>query len=62
MAKTEFMKAYSNLIEDERNGVLIVITGKPYSWNRAYDEIKNDTELGKQILKKLVKLGILHEV
>ena len=33
--------------------------GKPYTWNRAYDEIKADTELGKKILNKLIELGII---
>ena len=53
------MKAYANLIEDERYEVIVVINGKTYTWNRAYDEIKNDTELGKQILEKLVRMGII---
>jgi len=59
MTKEKFIKSYSNLIADERNEVIAVIDGKPYTWNRAYDEIKNDTKLGKQILEKLVLMGII---
>ena len=46
-----FFRAYSNLPEDERSQVIVVIDGKPYTWNRAYDEINAETELGKKILK-----------
>ena len=56
-----FFKAYSNLPEDERNQVIIVIDGKPYTWNRAYDEIKGETKLGKKILDRMDELGILDE-
>ena len=59
MSKENFMKAYANLIEDERNEIIVIIDDKPYTWNRAYDEIKNNTELGKKILEKLEMLGII---
>lgn len=54
-----FFKAYSNLPEDERSQVIVVIDGKPYTWNRAYDEIKGKTELGKIFLDRMKELGIL---
>lgn len=56
-----FFRAYGNLPTDERNQVIIVIEGKPYTWDRAYDEIKSETEVGKKILEKMEKLGILNE-
>lgn len=56
-----FFKAYSNLPADERNQIIVVIDREPYTWSRAYDEIKGETELGKKILNRMGKLGILHE-
>ena len=57
--KALFLKAYSNLLTDERGQVIILIDSKPYTWDRAYDEIKGSTESGDKILKKLHQLGIL---
>lgn len=54
-----FNKAYANLPEDERTQVIVVIEGKPYTWDRANDEIKNATPLGTKILNRLHELGIL---
>lgn len=54
-----FFKAYSNLPEDERSQIIVIIDGRPYTWNRAYDEIKGETELGKKILNRMKELGIL---
>ncbi len=59
MSKEKFMKAYANLITDERDEIIVVIDGKTYTWNRAYDEIKSNTQLGKKILQKLTKMGII---
>jgi hypothetical protein len=55
----EFFKVYANLPIDERNNVVVVIHEQPISWNVAYNEIKNKTKLGQQILKTLKDLGIL---
>ena len=59
MAKDSFMKVYSNLPEDVRKEVVIVVKNKPYSWNAAYVEIENNTALGKEILKKLESLELI---
>ena len=59
MAKDSFMKVYSNLPEDVRKEVVIEVKNKPYSWNAAYVEIENNTELGKEILKKLEALELI---
>ena len=56
-----FFKAYSNLPEDERGQVIVVIDGKPHSWNKAYDEIKAETELGEKILNRLGELGVIDD-
>ena len=59
MSKEKFLKAFANLPEPEREQVIAIIDNKTYSWNIAYNEISNDTELGKKILKKLEALGLL---
>jgi hypothetical protein len=56
-----FLKAYSNLPEDEQDQVIVIIDSKTYTWNRAYDEVKNETALGEKILKRLHELEILNE-
>ena len=59
MSKERFLKAYANLPEPERHQVIAIIDEKPYSWNVAYVEVSNDTELGRKILKKLERMNIL---
>lgn len=58
-SKDNFFKAYANLPAPEREQVIAIVDNMPYSWNVAYNEISNDTELGKKILKKMESLGIL---
>ena len=57
--KEKFLKVYANLPEPERYQVIAIVDGKTYSWNVAYNEISNNTELGKKILKKIEELEIL---
>lgn len=57
--KEDFFKVYSNLPIEERNHVVVVIKEQPISWNLAYQEIKNETKLGQQILKILKELEII---
>ena len=59
MSKEKFLKVFANLPEPEREQVIAIIDNKTYSWNIAYNEISNDTELGKKILKKLENLKLL---
>ena len=59
MSKDKFLKTYANLPEPEREQVIAIIDNKTYSWNVAYIEILNDTELGKQILKKIEAMELL---
>ena len=59
MSKEKFLKTYANLPEPEKEQIIAIVNGKPYSWNIAYAEIDQDTELGKKILKKIKELKIL---
>jgi len=58
--RIKFMKIFNNLPEKVRmEDIIVVIDEKPYSWNSAFIEVKNETELGQRILKRLVSLEIL---
>ncbi len=59
MSKDRFLKVYSNLPEDVRKEIIVVIEDKPYSWNAAFIEINKDTKLGKLILEKLVAMELI---
>lgn len=51
--RSKFLKIYANVPEDLRGDILIVVDGKSYTWDTAYLEIKDNSELGKKILKAL---------
>ena len=57
--KAKFLKIFGNIPENLRGDIIAVIDEKPYTWNVAYIEIRNDTELGKKILKALKELEII---
>ena len=59
MSEEKFLKVYANLPEPEREQIIAIVEGKTYSWNVAFSEISNNTELGKKILKKIEELGLL---
>ena len=51
--RAKFLRIYANLPEELREDILTVIDKKPYTWNSAYLEINDNTDLGKKILKAL---------
>ncbi|MFH1710706.1 MAG: hypothetical protein ABH840_00170 [Nanoarchaeota archaeon] len=57
--KAKFLKIFGNIPENLRRDIIAVIDEKPYTWNVAYIEIKNNTELGNEILKSLKELEII---
>jgi len=58
--KERFLKIYANLPVNLRNEIIAVLPDVgPITWNVAYLEISNDTELGKKILEKLSILKII---
>lgn len=62
-AKATFFKVYSNLPLDLRKEIILTIKDeagyKPITWNVAFNEIQNDTKIGKEILKKIVDFGLI---
>lgn len=58
--KEKFMRVFANVPENMRGDeVISVVDDKPFTWNTAMIEIKNDSELGKKILKMMGKAGII---
>ncbi len=57
--KDDFFRVYSNLPMDVRKEIILVVGDKPITWNVAYDEISNDTVLGKTILAKIIGWGFV---
>jgi hypothetical protein len=59
MSRQNFFKIYSNLPEDIRREIIIIVNQKPYSWNACHSEIEKETDLGKEMLKKLEKMELI---
>jgi hypothetical protein len=57
--RAKFLKIFSNIPETLRESIVAVVDNKPYTWNVAYIEIKNKTELGKKILKIMEELELV---
>lgn len=58
--KEIFLKTYANIPLNLRDDVVLVLEGKgPISWNVAYIEVINNTDLGKKILAELHELKII---
>ena len=58
MTLSRFTKVFSSLPPAERDLVCVVIDGDGISWRLAYEEIKENTELGKRIQLELEKLNL----
>lgn len=56
---SRFYKIYANLPEKLRDGIVVVVDEKPYTWNSAYIEMQNGTKLGCTIYQKLIKMEII---
>ena len=59
VTKEQFLQAYANLPLGGRKEIILVIDSQPITWNVANLEVSENTKLGKQILIKLEKLGII---
>ena len=54
-----FRKIYASLPINVRTEIIVVHENQPISWNLAFQEIERETNLGKEILKKLEKMEII---
>ena len=59
MDYSRFQAVYANIPEKLRKEIVAVVNEEPYSWNAAHVEIANETELGKEILAKLIEMDIV---
>mgnify|MGYP001184900425 CR=1 FL=1 len=64
--KARFMQVYQNLLLNERKNTIVIIEQKgktperaPISWDIAYIEIDQETEVGEIILNKLIRLELI---
>lgn len=58
--REKFLKIYANLPLGARGEIITVLNnGKPITWDVAFLEIENNTELSGVILEKLEKLELL---
>lgn len=59
MSLSRFVAVYNTLPLATRNTVCCIIDGEGISWKLAYDEIKNNTDLGNKIQAKLISEGFI---
>ena len=60
MGKAEdFFKVYAGVPIEERDKVIAVIDKEPINWNLAFQEVKNKTKNGEEILEILKELEII---
>jgi len=57
--KTKFLQIYANLPLNQRNEIIVVIDNEQLTWNAVKIEVENDTPKAKEILEKLIKMGII---
>ena len=58
--KAKFIRIFANIPEKIRGeDIIVVVDDKPFTWNAAMIEVKNDSETGEKIIKVLEKLGII---
>ena len=57
--REKFLKTYANVPEGLRGDIIVIVEGKTYNWNTSYFEIKENTELGKKVLKALESIGLI---
>ncbi len=56
---SRFLRVYSNLPQRLKDQIVIVIDDEPMTWNAVYLELKEETKLGRRILKKLEEMGLI---
>ena len=58
--REKFLKIYANLPLGVRREIILVLDdNKPITWDVAFFEVDNDTDLSKIILEKLEKLELI---
>jgi hypothetical protein len=56
---SRFVNVYANLPKKLREQIVVVIDEQPMTWNAVYLELKQETQLGKKIMIKLMAMEII---
>ena len=59
MGLTRFLRVYNRLPSAERKMPCVVIGGKSYTWEEAYEQIRRGTRIGEKIQRALESMGII---
>lgn len=57
--REKFLSAYADVPDTLRKEIIIIADGKTYTWDSAYFEIKNNTQLSEKLLNTLSELKIV---
>ena len=57
--REKFLRGYANIPLNARKEIILVLEEGPITWEVAYFEVKNQTEKGKENLKKLDELNLI---
>jgi len=57
--REKFLKIYAEIPETLRADIIVVVDEKTYTWDTAYLEIKEKSDLGEKILKTLEAIGLI---
>ncbi len=58
--RVKFLKIFANIPDKIRSEhSVVIIEDKPYTWNSAAIEVKNDTAIGKKIIETLKRSRLI---
>ncbi|MFH1056046.1 MAG: hypothetical protein V1744_08145 [Candidatus Altiarchaeota archaeon] len=57
--KAKFLKLYANIPYPLRTEIVALVGDETFSWAAAHAEVKHDGRNAKNILKQLIKLGLI---
>ena len=57
--KERFLKTFANLPLGVRKEIVLLLNEEPITWDVAFIEVNNDTEMSTPILENLEKMGII---
>lgn len=57
--RAKFLKAYTEVPENLRSQIIVVVNEKTYSWNSVYFEVKDKTEISKKLLNTLFGMKLI---
>ncbi len=57
--KERFLKTFANLPLGVRKEIVLLLNGEPITWDVAFIEVNNDSEMSTPILENLENMGII---